>query len=353
MTQRELGDRVGYSEKSVSKWELGENMPPIGTLSSLATVLGTNVDTLLGFRSSPTFFLGIDGGATKTTFALADIDGNVLRTVTLGPSNAIDIGFDSAKKVLNDGIREICRDIPFGSISLFAGLSGGISGDNPRLLREFFDLFGFSFYDCGSDIENAIATTLADGDGICSIMGTGNITFAVRDGKRTRHGGYGYLFDEGGSAYDIGARAIRAALYAEDGSGEATMLLPLCREALGKSAVDSVGDLYAKGKTYIASFAPLVFRAADDGDKTAKRILRESMNAFACHLRAAMRSFPVGETVDAYVIGGLTKGETTMLPFLKEATADLPALRLHVCHKRPIEGALWLSKNRAEKCQNR
>lgn len=47
MTQADLGEKLNYSDKAVSKWERGESAPDILTLVSIAEVLGVTVDDLL------------------------------------------------------------------------------------------------------------------------------------------------------------------------------------------------------------------------------------------------------------------------------------------------------------------
>ena len=47
MTQQELADRLGVSNKSISRWESG-SYPDVATLGPLAKVLGVTVDDLLG-----------------------------------------------------------------------------------------------------------------------------------------------------------------------------------------------------------------------------------------------------------------------------------------------------------------
>ena len=75
------------------------------------------------FSDGERYFLGIDGGGKKTEFALADSDGNIIRTTILGTSNPSDIGIDAALNVIKTGISEVCADIPKSNISLFAGLA--------------------------------------------------------------------------------------------------------------------------------------------------------------------------------------------------------------------------------------
>jgi len=47
LTQAELGEKLSYSDKTVSKWERGESIPDAYVLSQLAQLYGTTVDALL------------------------------------------------------------------------------------------------------------------------------------------------------------------------------------------------------------------------------------------------------------------------------------------------------------------
>ena len=47
MTQAELGEKLNYSDKTVSKWERGESIPDAFVLTRLARIYGTTVDFLL------------------------------------------------------------------------------------------------------------------------------------------------------------------------------------------------------------------------------------------------------------------------------------------------------------------
>ena len=47
MTQAELGEKLNYSDKTVSKWERAESMPDAFVLLRLSQIYGTTVDNLL------------------------------------------------------------------------------------------------------------------------------------------------------------------------------------------------------------------------------------------------------------------------------------------------------------------
>ncbi|MBQ2675886.1 MAG: helix-turn-helix transcriptional regulator [Clostridia bacterium] len=53
MTQFELGDKINYSDKAVSRWERGEAIPDARVLLQLAEMFGVTVDYLLHKQTQP------------------------------------------------------------------------------------------------------------------------------------------------------------------------------------------------------------------------------------------------------------------------------------------------------------
>ena len=47
MTQEQLGESLGVTNKTVSRWETGKYMPDIGKLQNLSAILGISVNELL------------------------------------------------------------------------------------------------------------------------------------------------------------------------------------------------------------------------------------------------------------------------------------------------------------------
>lgn len=267
------------------------------------------------------FYLGIDGGATKTKFMLADNTGKIIDEITLGPSNPIDIGYEKCISVLKDGIERISRGIPYGEINIFAGISGGASGDNQRRINAFLGGFGFNAFSNGSDAENILAAGLKGKDGVAVIMGTGSCAFVSKNGKTYRIGGLGYLFDFAGSGYDIGAQGIAAALRCEDGTGEQTSIRRGILRRTGKESVlESLGDFYSQGKAEIASYAPIVLDAYDEGDGVAVSIIKNNMRHTAMLIHTAGKYF--NESVGVSFVGGLTKRFDVLKPHIEEGLKE-------------------------------
>ena len=291
------------------------------------------------------YYLGIDGGGTKTAFALADAYGNTLASTALGASNPNDVGIDAACALLLQGIEQVTAGYDRARISLFAGIAGAATGSNAAQLTDFLRTLGFGCAVCQSDLALSLAVCLGDADGIAVIMGTGSLAMGRKRDELYRAGGYGYLFGDTGSGFALGQGAILAALQAQDGSGADTLLRDAVAARCGKAGiVDALSDFYAGGKAEIARYAPLVFEAYDKGDAVAKQILLRNVRAIADNVRALADRIGTSD-VRVGLCGGLASArEDAILPLLQDALAgDGRTYSLSVAKKQPIEGALYLA----------
>ena len=99
LTQSEMAERLGVSNKAVSKWETGKSKPTTNTLRKLAALFGLSVDVLLeireGARNVEITKIVITGGpcAGKTT-AMSWIQSNFTKmgyTVLFVPETATEL----------------------------------------------------------------------------------------------------------------------------------------------------------------------------------------------------------------------------------------------------------------------
>lgn len=341
LSQRELADALGFSEKTVSKWECGTSVPDIDTLFALAQRLQVGLSAL--FDSGTRYTLGIDGGGTKCALALGDRDGRVLRTLTVGACNPMDIGLEAATAVLREGIYGTLGDIPPSEVACFAGIAGGGNPEMRARLGEFFASFGFYTFENGSDNRNLLAAALGDRDGITLVLGTGICAFTQRGGQQIRTGGWGYLIDGGGSGYDLGRDALRAYFFAQDGTRPSGILAQEVERMSDMDADRLLTHIYAGGKRAVAAFAPAVFSAVARGDGEAQAILERSMAHAADVVRTAASHLPDGR-VCVCLAGGLTQ-RPEVLDALRAQLNDEARYALSVLSVPPVEGALMLACN--------
>ena len=288
MTQWELAEKLMISPQSVSIWESGKGLPDLDHLCELSKVLSVSVDVLLNQRpDGMRGLIGIDGGGTKTEFALIDETGRSLNSIVLEGSNPNVHGIEQAVDVIRRGI-DFLRpgEMKVMGVCLGgAGMGGGTNGDMMRTALQ--KIYPELKVDCANDILNVIACCTQPDNCIAAISGTGCVVYAHHKGQLHRVGGAGYLFEGRGSGYDMGREAITAALRARDGIAPRTTLTDLVEEKLGGNPWDFIHDLYKRDVSYIASFSPLVSRAAGEGDRLAQSILEQGSEHLAKEIRQA------------------------------------------------------------------
>lgn len=298
MTQSELADRLLVSSQSVSYWECGKGMPDIAHLCEIADILAVSLDELLRKPDRQVRgFIGIDGGGTKTEFLLIDETGQKIDSVALEGCNPNACRIQKSLDILRRGIEQL-RPRTTNVVGIFLGGAGFDVGNHSDVMIDTLsEWYPGVKVGCANDIYNVIACGSQPDHCIAAISGTGCAVYSSWEGDVRRVGGLGYLFERCGSGYDIGRDAISAALWARDGTGDMTLLTKLVEEKLGGTAWDHINLLYQSDVAYIASFAPLVSRAAEQGDPVAINIMERSSEYMVRMIRAARSHVPAVRNV--------------------------------------------------------
>lgn len=76
MTQSQLGDRIGVSSKTVSKWETGKGLPDISLIEPLAKALGVSVMELM--QGQQIVNRNTSGNMLRARLYVCPVCGNVL-----------------------------------------------------------------------------------------------------------------------------------------------------------------------------------------------------------------------------------------------------------------------------------
>lgn len=322
LTQTQLAEKMFVSTQAISNWERGLTPPDLENLCKLSVFFHVSVDSLLGKNDflGEKRMIGIDGGGTKTEFILFTESGNILHRLKLSQSNPNDIGMEHCCRVLAEGI-DLLLELSPAICGVFAGIAGGSTGDNQAQLAAFFKKkYPQIHTKADSDAVNVLFCDTDPTTDMALICGTGSVLFARENGKNHRIGGWGYLFDGAGSAYDIGCAAVKAALFENDSLGPKTIITELLEEHTKSNIWNCLNKIYQGGKSYIAGFAPIVFKAHTLGDLTATEILNQSCKHLASLVTAAQRQYHCGDRVVA--CGGLFDNyKELLLPMLQTYTA--------------------------------
>lgn len=301
MTQNDFAKALYVSFQAVSNWERGIAPPDLENLVNIAAHFGVLVDDLLRPRNDD-LFLGIDGGGTKTEFLVVSAEGYVLKRIVKSGCNPNDIGYAKMVSLLLDGLGEIL--IEFRSIkAIFCGIAGISTGNYAkRLYEELKKHYSKINIQIKNDSFNIFA--LEDRADMAVISGTGSVVFVKEGDTYKRLGGWGYLLDDAGSAYDLGRDALREALREEDRKEAPSLLCRLLREKLKTATVwEHINTIYCEGKPYIAGLASVVFEAYRQGDEKARQIIDRNAEALAGWLEAGVKLY--GANPVAIASGGL------------------------------------------------
>ena len=220
--------------------------------------------------------LGVDGGGSGTRCVIASLSGHILARGSGGPSNPLTAGLDGAAEAIQAAVEEASRRCGINSfIASVMGLAGTERASTIESLVARLPLHDLGDLSIIGDAQVALAGATGCSPGVVVISGTGSIAYGENDAGETARAGGWRLGDEG-SGYDIGHRALIAALKDHDGRGPATLLTETIRGALNLGDLDELVDLTYRGNMgseEVAALAGLVGDAAGEGDNVALRIL--------------------------------------------------------------------------------
>jgi glucosamine kinase len=235
--------------------------------------------------------LGIDGGGTSTRAVLATGNGTILGFGRAGSSNYDDVGVEASQENIRLAVEQAWLQAgraPRPADAAFLGLAGVVSDADRAIISRISSnlaLAAAGFTSIDHDIRIALAGGLALKPGIVLIVGTGSSCYGRRaDGSSCRVGGWGHLLDDGGSSYYLGLEAIRAVVRSVDGRLGSSSLVGHILSALDvQDEQEIMHRLYhpQMPRAEIAGLAPLVLKAAQQGDALAQKIVKDGQNELA------------------------------------------------------------------------
>jgi len=297
-------------------------------------------------------FLGVDGGGTKTAFALIDRQGQVLARNEQSSAYYLEVGTEGAADVLARGCAGLfaaagvtANDVAFAFFGLPAyGEDRAVQLQLDALPRA---VLGHARYLCDNDMVCSWAGSLACADGISVIAGTGSMAYGRIGGQGARAGGWGELFSDEGSAYWIARAGLALFSRMSDGRAPRGPLHDLMRTRLAlQHDLDLCQVVYGELKgerSKVAALSRLVSEAAALGDAQAAAILESAAVEVAALVDAVRGQLGVdpGTEVTVSYSGGLFGVEGPLrAPFASAlATSSAGAYRLMAPRLPPVLGA--------------
>lgn len=227
------------------------------------------------------YFLGIDGGGTKTHAVIVDGSCRIVGEGFSGAGNPLRAGLEEAVSHVEHAVADACVQAGIELADIDAACAA-IAGINHPIhyytmkdaLDEALHIGGLELV---TDARAALEGALDGKPGVVVIAGTGSIAIGINEsGEQARAGGFGPTLSDEGSGHYIAQQALKAVVSSFDGRSPQTLLARRICDKLGvASPADLPGVIYNSDSepVEIAPLAELVDEAAREGDEVARQIL--------------------------------------------------------------------------------
>lgn len=225
------------------------------------------------------YYLGFDGGGTKTDCVVQDGFGHLLGTGAAGPSNPLRGGYEAAFAALDAAAAQALAAAKLRAEQV-TGVCAGLAGaGRPRVVKRVMahlvEQFPAADVHVTTDLEVALEAAAGEGPGVVLLAGTGSAAMGRNPAGRTaRAGGWGPWIGDEGSAFEIGRKALQAVARARDRLAPVTVLSDSIPAALECPSWEVLVERVAENPhDILPRIYPLVVEAAEQEDAAAREIL--------------------------------------------------------------------------------
>lgn len=296
------------------------------------------------------YYLGVDGGGSKTLAVVADEKGRIVGRGISGCGNH-QLGSALAERSIKQAVDKALvqarlerGDITYASF----GLAGADREADFRILRPMISDMGFKKHHIVCDTVIAMRAGTRQTDGVVLICGSGTNGYGVNAaGKEIQIGGFGYAFGDFGGGSDLAVEVFRTVVRSWEGREEPTSLTSLTLDELSFGSVEEMFHRFLdEDRRAPHTLAKLLFQAAP-ADEAARKILARQGLELGKVASAVIHKLGMGNDAFDVVLAGsvLTRGEGDyVIPHIEsQVTAAAPKSRLRILSLEPAAGAVLLA----------
>jgi N-acetylglucosamine kinase-like BadF-type ATPase len=291
------------------------------------------------------YIIGVDGGGTKTTAALADERGEVLSVEKGGPSNIRNVGLETAVENILSVVKKVQKE---ETISCYCVALASVEEEEQdkkeevvRMLKEK-GLEGKILVE--SDQLSAFKAGTDENDGVVVIAGTGAVCKGWRSYKEHKTNGWGYLAGEG-SAFYAGIETYRAVQKSFDGRGEKTKMEDILREEWEvESAEDFNKKVYPDFMKALPLLSVVLDKAEQQGDFVARRILEKISDELFLSAKTVIEKLEFREVKFPVVLsGGMFRSDFLKKEVSSKISMFAPKAEVITLEEDPVVGAVKIA----------
>ena len=261
------------------------------------------------------YYIGVDGGGTKTSLALFDENKNILALAESGGSNheTLEGSFEEAANVIMDGIKELCekQGITTDDIdTVLMGLAGIDHEFQLEAISEEFDDLGLKNYSIYNDGFIVIKAGVGKGAGIGYNCGTGTCCNCIdSNGEMLQIGGFSELSGDVGNGHWIATEAFKIAYDDICLKKRKSLVTEYFRKETGVNDRDSLLLSIVKiqgleSEKYIRLLIDAFFYAANNGDEAALEVIEIMAERGADFISGHIKNMVFNEDTVNVVLSG-------------------------------------------------
>lgn len=280
-----------------------------------------------------TYYIGIDGGGTKTIFCLLNEEGTVLSAYKDGSASYKQIGMEGVVALLEKGIFQLLKEADVSQNeniwTCFGMPTYGESRANDELMESLIKRRLEKYHiKLVNDCEVAWAGSLLLEPGINLVAGTGTIGFGKNiQGDFLSAGGWSEYFSDEGSGRWLGIKCLELFSKQADERLKKGPLYEIVKEYFSLTEDKEIIDLFEKDyqpyRSKIAFLQKLLLEAAKQGDQSAIQAYDDAAKELAMIIRTLYIRLKFHEKCPVSYSGGIFKtGELVVTP-LKKYLSDL------------------------------
>lgn len=299
------------------------------------------------------YYIGVDGGGTKTLGVLFNKDGLQLKRVEMGFAN-----FSVDETISKSNVLEVLKNLMFGIrneelIHIQLGIAGASKLNNKE---QFIDLIEKK-YDTPCDLVTDALIALYsikknnDQNVIMVLGGTGSVVTVKENEDVYYIGGFGHLLGDEGSGYHLAINALKNIILEFENNEEFSELsIAILKEINAETHYDIKKFVYQNSKKDIAMLSQFISNYAIKG------------NTKACELFVTEGKHLARQTLQAYnklktdkrVVIGLRGGFLLNAPLVKDVLIEeLSKMQIeyeiYTNMVEPVIGAYYLGLEAGER----
>lgn len=301
------------------------------------------------------YYLGVDGGGSKTLAVVCDESGHIVGRAVSGCGNH-QLGVELAQRNIRAAVDEALQQAGIEKeqvVRSVFGLAGADREADFRILRPMIAELDMGDHEIVCDTVIGLRAGTKQAHGVVVICGSGTNCYGInRQGEELQVGGFGYAFGDFGGGSDLAVEVFRSVIRAWEGRERSTLLSEPALRMLAMASEEEMFHHYLDHERRIPrDLAKLLFEVAEQ-DETAQSILAKQGRELGKAAGAVIRKLRMEDDQFDLVMAGsiLTRGDSRyILPHLDAQIRELAqGCEPTILALEPVAGALFMALGRED-----